>query len=110
MKTHADMIPITTTHLRSLVDEGQITTAAIKPMADGFVAVIEWNQVRWILQTSRNEDRHFRTLDTAARFLGELGIKTISVDLAGSRPNRQPDLFNSQKRGMGSKTTHAAAA
>lgn len=113
MNTHDNMVPISTPDLRGHIDAGDVAGAVIKNITDGFLAIIERNDRQlWILQTKRGVPRHFRTLDTAALYLRDLGIETISIDFS-ELPNangRQLDMFKQHRRMARPKTTHAAAA
>jgi hypothetical protein len=110
MNTHDNMVPISTPDLRGIIDAGDVGEAVIKNIIGGFIAMIieRSDRRRWILQTKRGVPRHFRTLDTAALYLRDLGIETISIDFSELPNGRQMDMFNKQRRMA--KTVHAAAA
>jgi len=110
MNTHDKMISISTPELRAHVDGGLVSSAVIKSVGACFVAIIERDgRSTWILQTKRGEDRHFRSLDTAALYLRDLGIDTISIDFSEQPGGRQMDMFTKRRMAQ-HKTAHAAAA
>lgn len=110
MNNYDSMIAISTPELRGHIDAGVVSGAVIKSVNGCFVAIIERAGVAtWILQTKRGEFRHFRTLDTAALYLRDLGIDTIAIDFSEQPSGRQMDMFT-KRRMVQNKTAHAAAA
>ena len=67
------------TQLSALVREAAIKTATV--VSDGIKWVIRINGKA--VQTTRGDKRRFTQLETAARYLGEHGVKTFQINIQG---------------------------
>jgi len=67
--------------LRRLVAAGAISHVTLKATPGGFVLCARVGLVEEVLETQRGGARLFRTLDTGARFIYELGLGLFNVDL-----------------------------
>ena len=73
---------MTERELKLLLNAGALKNIQVSyaVMAKGYMIVADG----YPLETSRREPRHFKTLDTAARFLFKIGIADFAVKLATS--------------------------
>lgn len=72
--------------LRQLVLAGAVTQAAVKAVPGGFVLAVTVGMDNRLLEAQRGGARRFRTLDTAARYLHEVGLVRFVVELDGYEP------------------------
>ena len=67
--------------LRQLIAAGAISRVTFKATPGGFVLCARVGLGEEVLEAQRGGARLFRTLDTAARFIYELGLGLFEVDL-----------------------------
>ena len=73
--------------LRELVIGGFVTSATVVGQRGGYGVSIRQGTTESFLSTSRGEARLF-TLETAARFLRQIGIARFEVDASNYEPGR----------------------
>lgn len=78
-KTQAEPINLNTARL--LVNEQNITDAAIVPVGNKWLAILGSKSSTYVLKTERGTLRHFKTLETAAAAIKSCGIGRVSVRL-----------------------------
>lgn len=74
--------------LRELVQASAEITARIVGKERAFAVIVRLASGEKILMTARGEIRLFASLDTAAGFVGELGLLQFDVDISHYRPGR----------------------
>lgn len=74
--------------LRELIDASADISARIVGRENGFMVLIRAASGEKAVITSRGSVRLFASLDTAASFLGELGLVRFEIDISHYRPGR----------------------
>jgi hypothetical protein len=74
--------------LRELVQASAEVTARIVGKDSAFVILVRLASGEKILTTARGSTRQFASLDTAASFIGDLGLLHFDVDISHYRPGR----------------------
>jgi hypothetical protein len=94
--------------LRHLVEAGAVRHATAVAFGDTWTVVVHYGRAERTLRAkNRRAVRHFRHLDTLARYLRDLGLPRFETDATNYDPNhktlRRPDRAEALKR------AHAAA-
>lgn len=74
--------------LREIVQASAEVTARIVGKENAFVVIVRLASGEKILTTARGKTRLFASLDTAASYVGELGLLRFDVDISHYRPGR----------------------
>jgi hypothetical protein len=74
--------------LRELVQASAEVTARIVGKENSFRVVVKLTSGEKTVVTSRGQIRLFASLDTAASFIGELGLVSFDVDISHYKPGR----------------------
>lgn len=74
--------------MRELIQASAEITARIVGKESAFMILLHLASGEKTLMTSRGSVRLFASLDTAAAFLGELGLLQFDIDISHYRPGR----------------------
>ena len=85
---------ISTPSLRTLVETGQLREVEVRAQPGGYIVLVKAGMLERVLKAQRSGARVFAKVDSAVRFLRELGIGRMTVD-AADLPivKKQRDMF-----------------
>src|SRR5690242_4972758 len=85
---------ISTPSLRTLVETGQLREVEVRAQPGGYIVLVKAGMLERVLKAQRSGARVFAKVDSAVRYLRELGIGRMTVDAADLPiAKKQRDMF-----------------